>query len=51
MISKIKDVVNMEDLENWLKELLRQKQRNETEWFLNRPSLQLSRERELKELA
>jgi|GEM_PF-3980142 len=41
----------MEDLENWLREILRSRERNDMDWFLNRPSLRHAREREMEELA
>jgi hypothetical protein len=41
----------MEDLENWLRELLRQKEQDGTSWFLNRPSIKLAREAGMKDLA
>jgi hypothetical protein len=44
-----KDVANMEDLENWLRGILRQREQDETAWFLNRPSLK--RAKEITELA
>ncbi len=42
---------NMSDLENWLKEILKQKESDETAWFLNRPSLRQAKEKEMTELA
>lgn len=41
----------MEDLENWLRNLLKQKEQDDTAWFLNRPSIRLLKEREMGELA
>lgn len=41
----------MEDLENWLRNLLKQKEQDDTTWFLNRPSIRLLKEREMRELA
>jgi len=43
--------MDMEDLENWLRGILKQKEADETAWFLSRPSLKLSKEKEMKELA
>jgi hypothetical protein len=41
----------MEDLESWLKNVIKQKENDEISWFLQRPSLRQAREKELTELA
>ena len=51
MIIKCKDVMHMDDLENWLKSVLKQRDQEDTAWFLSRPSLRHARESQMKELA
>jgi hypothetical protein len=41
----------MTELEKWLANLIKQKSQDETDWFLNRPSLRQAREKELTDLA
>jgi len=41
----------MEDLENWLRGILKQKEHDETAWFLSRPSLRQAKEKQMAELA
>lgn len=41
----------MEDLENWFRNLLKQRESDEAAWFLKRPSLRLLKEQRMTELA
>ena len=41
----------MEDLENWLRVILKARESDETAWFLGRPSLKQAKERHMAELA
>ena len=41
----------MTELEKWFVNIIKQKDRDEMSWFLNRPSLREARERELSEMA
>jgi len=41
----------MTELEKWFAELIRQREQNDASWFLNRPSLRASKEKEMSELA
>ncbi len=41
----------MNDLENWLRDVLKQKETDETAWFLGRPSLREAKKKEMTEIA